>query len=212
MAYETIVKIGQLAERRRGLITTKWLNEAGLSASQKTALVKSGYLNRITRGVYRVAGAPETEFMDILALWMRLGDNDYSNKPPTLVAANRTAATLHNIGDYWPDPYEFISSRPLRSSDPHVILRHESVDPLDVEIVDGIPCLSPVATLIDLVKAYGDLSLVGDAVMDARSRNYLNELTEPEFVQRLAPLAEENGLPAGDGQALLDVITQYHRV
>ena len=210
MSYGTIVKVGRLAERRRGLITVEWLNEAGFSASQKTALVESGYLEPVTPGVYKVVGAPSTRFTEILALWMRLGDNDYQSIPPVLVAAGATAAYLHDIGDMWPDPYDFITSRPLSTREPGVVLRHETVEPCDVEVVEGIPCLSPVATLIDLIKDHGDLSLVGDAVVDARTRNYLNAHTEPDFVRRLGPLAAENGLPEGDGEKLLDLITQYH--
>ena len=110
------MKVGRLAERRRGLITVEWLNEAGLSASQKTALVESGYLEQVTPGVYKVVGAPSTRFTEILALWMRLGDNDYQSDPPVLVAAGATAAYLHDIGDMWPDPYDFITSRPLRAA------------------------------------------------------------------------------------------------
>ena len=211
MSYGAIVKVGRLAETRCGLITAEWLNEAGLSASQKTALVKSGYLERVTRGVYKVAGAPSTRFTEILALWMRLGDNDYTSDPPVLVAAGATAAYLHDIGDMWPDPYDFITSRPLRTREPGVVLRHETVDPRDVEVVEGIPCLSPVATLVDLIKDHGDLSLVGDAVVDARTRNYLNAHTEPDFVRRLGPLAAENDLPEGEGEKLLELITQYHQ-
>lgn len=207
MTYRTLVTIGQLAEQRHGLITAEWLNKAGLSPSQKTSLVTSGYLNRVTRGVYRVAGVPAFESMDILAYWMRLGDNDYSGTP-TLVAAGATAAHLHGIGDMWPDPYEFITSCPRRTRDPNVILRHEPIDSADVKTVEGVPCLSPIATLVDLVKAHGDLSLVGDAVRDARWKRYLNEYTEPEFVRRLGALAGANGLPDGDGQQLFDMITQ----
>ena len=209
MSYSTIVKIGHLAERRLGLVTAKWLYEAGISSSQRDALVKSGYLEGVFRGVYRVAGAPSFDSMDILAQWMRLGDNEYSNDAPQLVAAGATAAYLHTIGDMWPDPYEFLTAQPRRTRDPNVVLRREPIDPNDVTTVKGVPCLTPIATLVDLVKICGDLSLVGDAVRDARWRRYLNEYTEPEFVRRLGPFAEENGLPVGDGKLLLKVITQY---
>ena len=63
-----------------------------------------------------------------------------------------------------------------------------------------MPTLSPEQTIADLLAQHNDVSLVGDATVDALDKH----LTTPQRVARaLAPMAADHGLPDGDGSELL---------
>ena len=106
MAGSTIAKLGAIAAERWGMVTTAQAANAGISRKTLSSLTTSGALERLAQGVYRMAGAPAAmlEIDTIRIHWLALGGTT------SLIAAGRSAAALHEIGDWLPGASEFVAA------------------------------------------------------------------------------------------------------
>jgi predicted transcriptional regulator of viral defense system len=111
MADSTLVRLGSIAERRWGLVTTAQAEDAGVSRKQLARMASAGAIERVAQGVYRMAGAPPQDHEAIYATWLALGGATASRTETgvaPVVAAGVTAAVVHGIGDFFPDRFDFI--------------------------------------------------------------------------------------------------------
>jgi very-short-patch-repair endonuclease len=83
-----IAKVVRVAERSLGLVTRRQL-ERSLTRSQIESLVRTAFIVRVHRGVYRLAGAAMTLRRRALAATLACGDG--------AVASHRTAAELWGV-------------------------------------------------------------------------------------------------------------------
>lgn len=170
MADSTLVALGSIAERRWGLFTTAQAEAAGVARKRLSRMASIGAIERVSQGVYRMAGAPTQEHESIYATWLALGG---AATPRTeagvaaVVGAGTTAAVLHDIGDFSPDRYDFIVPSRKGTRLPGVRLRIRALTREDVIPVNGLPALTIERTIADLVDIGIDTSLVADAVRDA---------------------------------------------
>lgn len=174
------------------MFTTAQAAEVGVSRKVLSGLVASGAIERLTQGVYRMAGAPPAAHeVDLARIhWLAL---DGIERP--VVAAGKTAATLHRIGDWFPADSEFVTPtrRTTRLSD--VKLRMRRLDEDDVVYVDGLPSMTVERAIADLVESWEDLSLVADALEQAMHRGVL--LWPRRLAELLEPLARRNQMESG---------------
>lgn len=198
MEAGTLARMGAVAEQHWGLLTTAEAAEVGVSRNQLSRLAVAGALTRVGHGVYRMPGSPETEHELVYATWLALGGARYQPRTvPPVVAAGATAATLHGIGDFRPDGYDFVVGARKATRLAAVTLRIRRLQPDEVAFVDGMPALTVERAVADLVEQWTDLSLVADTVRDAIDRGTL--VAPSRLVGYLAPLAAANGYPAGSG-------------
>lgn len=192
MSGETISRLGAIAAERWGMITTAQAVDAGVPRKVLSGLVASGAIERLAQGVYRMAGAPAAEHeVDVVRVrWLALG-----GVTRHVVAAGRTAAALHGIGDWFPAESEFVTPnrRTTRLSD--VRLRMRRVDEEDIVYVDGLPAMTVERTIADLVEAREDPSLMADALRHAVQRGTF--LRPRRLAQLLESLAHRNGEASG---------------
>jgi hypothetical protein len=109
-----------------------------------------------------MAGSPtaEVELDTIRIHWLALGG---AMRPPTdsgvpaLVAAGKTAARIHQIGDWFSGASIFIvpERRVTRLND--VRLRVGALSPEEVTIVDGLSAMTVERTIADLIATGEDL-------------------------------------------------------
>lgn len=174
------------------MITTAQAMAAGVPRKVLSGLVASGAIERLAQGVYRMAGAPAAEHKvdGTRVHWLALG-----GVTRHVVAAGKTAAALHGIGDWFPAESEFVAPtrRTTRLSD--VRLRIRRLDEEDVVYVDGLPAMTVERTIADLVEAREDPSLIADALQHAVQRGTL--LRPRRLAQLLEPLAHRNGEASG---------------
>lgn len=196
MAGATIAKLGAIAAERWGMVTTAQADEAGVSRKTLSSLTASGALERLAQGVYRMAGAPAAmmEIDTIKVHWLALGGRT------SLVAAGRSAAALHEIGDWFPGASEFVAATRRTTRIDGVRIRIRSLEAADTVFVDGMPTMSVERTIADLVESREDLSLVSDAVAQAIQRGIL--LRPNRLQEMLEPLARRYREPSG--AALVD--------
>lgn len=170
MADSTVARLGSLAERRWGLFTTAQAGAAGVARKQLVRMASSGVIERVARGVYRMAGAPPRAHESIYATWLALGGATTPRTPTgigSLVAGGVTAAVIHELGDFLPDRLDFIVPDRKATRLPDVRLRIRGLTPDEVIAVEGLPTLTAERTIIDLIEIGTDTSLVADVVRDA---------------------------------------------
>lgn len=201
----TLAQLGEVAEAHWGLVTTAEALEAGVSRNQLSRLAAAGALTRVIHGVYRMPGSPETEQELTYATWLALGGARVrAGEVPAVVAAGMTAASLHRIGDFYPDGYDFLVPARRGSRLPGVRFRVRQLQAAEVTYAEGMPILTIERTIADLVEAWTDLSLVADTVRDAIEQGRL--VAPRALVAYLAPLAAANGHRLSDGVAFADAL------
>lgn len=202
MADSTLVALGSIAERRWGLFTTARAETAGVARKHLSRMAKTGAIERVAHGVYRMAGAPTQEHEAIYATWLALGgattERTETGVAP-IVAAGTTAAVLHGIGDFFPNTYEFIVPRRKGTRLPGVRLRIRALLREDVIPVNGMPTLTVERTIADLVEIGTDTSLVADALRDAVRGDKL--VAPDRLATYLSPIAKRT---KSTGDALLE--------
>lgn len=191
MAGSTIAKLGAIAAERWGMLTTAQATEVGVSRKTLSSLTASGALERLAQGVYRMAGAPEAvvEIDTIRVHWLALGGT------ASIVAAGKSAAALHQIGDWFPGASEFVAPTRRTTRIDGVRIRIRSLEAEDIVFVNGMPTMTVERTITDLVESQEDLSLVSDAVAQAIQRGTLLHATRLQ--ELLEPLAHRNREPSG---------------
>ncbi len=197
MADVTLVRLGAVAERRWGLVTTAQAEMVGVSRKQLSRMASSGALERVAHGVYRMAGAPPQDNEAIYATWLALGG---ATNPRTesgvasVVAAGVTAAVIHGLGDFFLDRFDFMVPARRGTRLPGVRLRVRRLTRDEVVPVAGLPTLTVERLIADLVDLRVDRSLVAGVVRDAVRAD---KLVAPD---RLAAYLAMHG---HDGRALV---------
>lgn len=137
----TRVAVKQLAERQYGIIGRDQALAAGVSPAAIKHYVNSEQWTRVHKGVYAIAGSPETWHQSLIAACLLGGDGT--------LASHRSAAALLKLSGFAPGPIDLSTTRNLRRTDISVH-RVASLPRADVIRVAGIPCTDPARTLIDL--------------------------------------------------------------
>lgn len=209
MSYREFAALGAVAEAQHGLVSTAQAARVGVARTVLSRMAAAGALVRVARGVYRVSGAPEPEHEEIRATLLALGCDHEDDAPvPAAVVAGQTAAVIHDIGDFLPNRMYFITRAPRMTRNPAVRLSSRPLEPLDVTVVDGVPVLTVEATIADLIMRGADLSLVGDAVADAKAEKKLR--SDQALRTVLAPLTGSLGLADGDADELMGLLSTHN--
>ncbi|SDU65060.1 type IV toxin-antitoxin system AbiEi family antitoxin domain-containing protein [Jiangella alkaliphila] len=202
MADSTLARLGSIAERRWGLVTTAQAGEAGVSRKQLARMASAGAIERVAQGVYRMAGAPPQDHEAIYATWLALrgatAPRSEAGVAP-IVAAGATAAVVHGLGDFLLDGFDFIVPSRKGTRLPGVRLRIRHLTNEEVVPVDGLPTLTVERTIADLVDIGTDLSMVAAAVRDATSADKL--VSRHRLESYLSPLAARR---KSDARSLAD--------
>lgn len=204
MSNSTIALLGSIAVERWGMFTTAQATAAGVARKSLSGLANAGAIERVAQGVYRIAGAAAAEIeLDTIRIhWLALGGAmrpSTDSGVPALVATGKTAATIHQIGDWFSGASTFIvpERRATRLSD--VRLRVGTLLAEDVVIVDGLPTMTVERTIADLIAAGEDLSLAAGAASDAVRRGSLTSTRR--LALNLDKVARRHGYDSGASYA-----------
>jgi predicted transcriptional regulator of viral defense system len=198
MDWVTLARLGAVAERHWGMLTTAEACEAGVSRNQLSRMAAAGAITRVAHGVYRMPGTPVAAHELTHATWLALGGAKFDpGTVPPVVAAGITAANLHGIGALYPEGYDFIAParKGTRLMGARFRIRHLELD--EITFVDQMPALTVERTIADLVEQLTDLSLVASTLRDAIDQGKV--VRHAILVTYLAALAAAHGREAGDG-------------
>lgn len=199
----TRARIADVAEEQWGLVTRRQLELAHIPATTVERIVApGGTLERVARGVYRLAGTPTPDHIELRAAWLQLapGVEARERLPADGVVSHRSAASLYGIGHLPADRHEFIVQHRKQSRRPDVRLHRRSLDAAGWIRLSGLPVTRPSRIASDLLYDHEDPEAVAQIVADALRRVSDYPGT---FVEALAPHAARFGLRRDDGLALL---------
>jgi very-short-patch-repair endonuclease len=140
-AKTTRGSIEKLAASQFGLISYDQALSLGLTPSAIKHQVSSGRWNRLHRGVYAIAGTPNSWHQALLAASLSAGKRS--------LASHRSAAALLQMDGFRPGPIEVSTTKNLRRTS-FTIHRVDAWPRCDVSRIHGIPATDPARTLLDL--------------------------------------------------------------
>lgn len=167
--------INELSASER-VFTTAQAERLGVSRDALAKACASGRLFRIAHGAYRMAGVPQTELDELIALWKLTKPALFFHERASregwdgIAVSGPTAASVLGIGDFYLSPYRLVAPRRIRSNASNVTFATRRVEREDVSFSEGFPVTRLERTLVDLVLDDEDPSLVVDALEDARSK------------------------------------------
>lgn len=151
-----------LAAGSHSVVTTSDLLRAGLSADQVGHLVRLGVLDRVARGVLRIAASRDT-WEQRLCVAVLVGGAG-------AVVSHRAAARLHGIEGFEGAPLEVTVRRGRRGRARRSIVHQSSdLERRDTTRRAGLPVTNPARTLVDLGQV-AEVDTVEVAVDDALRR------------------------------------------
>ena len=202
MGYTAVVarepnlkRLSEIAEDQWGLITRR--QAADLAGVPPTTLDRlsalGGLLERVAHGVYRLAGAPVPDHLDLRSAWLQLAPAvpAWERTPIEGIVSHRSAASLYPIGDLPADRHEFTLPGRHQSRRPDVRLHKGS--PAEVAWINlrGLPATRPSQIASDLLRDHEEPEAVARVVTEALHHVY----DYPgEFARALRPHAARLGL------------------
>ena len=157
-----------LAEEHDGLLASKDARALGIQDSVLVRLAQRGRLERMSRGVYRIAHFPADRLAQYreAVLWAQAGHHG-----PELVAlSHETALLLYGISDANPSQVHITvpKSARLRREHPQWIIVHRA-DLVDQEISrhEGIPVTSVERSVMDVLSTTHRTDIARQAITDA---------------------------------------------
>lgn len=196
--------IEELAASQWGLFTTAQAAHYGVQRNQISRLVEKRRAELLCYGVYRMTSGDETADAEIKAAWLSIYPKAFvaermKKTPRDAVAAGRTAAFMHNFGDFYASPYTFIVSKRKQTTRDDMKYLLWELDEQDITFVHGLPVTTIERTIADLVRLHEDPEHLNTVIVDA-TRKGLNIDIE-RLAHLLSPLAARNGYPKDDGKA-----------
>ena len=151
--YATLSRIARIAEDQWGLITRRQAEGTGISQATLQRLAKTGILDRVAHGVYRLTGAPLPDYLDLRAAWLQLAPEvpAWERTPEQGVVSHRSAAVLYGLGHLPADRHEFTLPERRQSRRPDVRLHHRTIRPDEWIVLHGMPVTRPARIAADLL-------------------------------------------------------------
>jgi hypothetical protein len=199
----TLARIAEIAEDQWGLVTRKQARLAGAPQTTLERLTAPGsVLERVAYGVYRLAGAPEPDHLDLRAAWLQLAPQTlaWERVPEQGVVSHRSAAALYGLGHLPADRHEFTFPTRKQTRRVDVRLHQHPLADADLTVLRGLPVTRPARTVSDLLYGREDPEAVAHVAADA-----LRGLrdTPGAFADTLAAHASRFGIHRDDGFSVL---------
>jgi hypothetical protein len=198
----TLGPLAELAQDQWGLLTRRQAYQAGVAPATLTRLISAGILERVASGVYRLAGAPTPDHLDLRAAWLQLAPDTkaWERRPQQGVVSHRSAAALYGIGDLPADVQEFTTPGRKQTRRADVRLHLRPIDTAFVIDLRGLLVTRPSRIASDLLHDHEEPEAVAGIVTEATQQVYDYPGT---IANALGVHALRFGFRRGDGLALL---------
>jgi len=197
--------LAELTSEQWGLVTTRQAELAGVSAQQMARLAKTGTLERMQHGVYRIASSPSDRRDRVRAAWLALEPQtpatDRLSETEPGVLSHRSAAVAHALGDLEADTVEFTVPTRRQTRSPGVRFHVKRLDRDDWALVDGLPVTTILTTIGDLAADKLDTGHLAGVVCDALATHHL---AFDDVATVLRPYAHHYAAPLGDGSQMVE--------
>lgn len=165
-----------LAEPKAGYFTASEASSVGYSRSLLAHHVRSGMLDRVERGVYRLRRFPESPRADLIIAQLRVGRN--------AAISHESALVLYDLSDVLPSEVHVTIPRTASRRRRGVKLHTSPLRPEDVTARDGLAVTTVERTIADVARSGLSDELVLQALEQALERG----LTTPSRIGQYAEL------------------------
>lgn len=196
-------RLGDLTQDQWGLVTRRQLEGAGFAPTTIERLTApGGVLERVSWGVYQLAGAPTPDHRDLRGAWLQLAPrlHAWERTPEQGVVSHRSAAALYGLGHLPADQHEITVPARHQTRRPDVRIHVRPLHDGEWASRAGLLVTRPQRTAADLLRSREDPEAVAQVVADALRRGHASP---DEFAAALAPSAAAYGFRRGDGMSVL---------
>lgn len=161
----------ELAEPRHGYFTMAMARAAGIRPNTVNVMARRGFIERVSRGVYRLRFFPESAFGQYMeaVLWPEAGEQG--------VLSHESALEFHGLSDVNPARVHVtLPPRRRRRATPAYLVVHEGTVPADqVETIDGVPVTTPMRSILDAHVTGTSARITWQAVADGMESGKLSD-------------------------------------
>jgi predicted transcriptional regulator of viral defense system len=162
-----------LADGQAGYFTAGQAREAGLQQVRLAQLHRSGDIERVTRGVYRLTRYPVSplgQYMEA-ALWPQVRRPDARG-----VISHESALAVYGLSDASPAKVHVtlpVDFRIRRAVPKRLALHYADLQPREVQQVEGVPVTTAARAIRDAHAAHLGPALIRQAITDGRRTGHL---------------------------------------
>lgn len=198
-------RLAAVAEPQHGYFTRAQATREGVSDMALQRAVKSGAVERLDHGVYRIAGAGYDPHQQLRVAWLRLTPEASPRERtlrPHLWVSHRSAAGLFDLGVAIADVPEFSSDRRVQiRANVKIHLRSGGLDRDEWTVHDGFAVATPLRAIADLAADHMDGGHLGRIASDALGRGLVTRAEVEEALGGGASLDALLGLARGKARS-----------
>jgi hypothetical protein len=174
-SYVEHITIDELVASENGVFTCAQAGRLGIPRDALAYAARTGKLERIVRGAYRSTSSIDDGFDELRAIWKLTKPSTFSNERmgehwDGVAVAGATAANLLEIGDLFPEPYQFVVPHRFNSRNRNAVFKRVMLNKRDITWSKGLPVLRPEVVVVQLFESKEDISLVCDTFIGAVRR------------------------------------------
>lgn len=163
-----------LAEEQDGLFTSKEARALGIQDSVLVRLKQRGRLERMSRGVYRIAHYPAERLAQYreAVLWAQA-----SNGPERIALSHETALLLYGISDVNPPRVNLtvpVSARMRRVHPKWIEIHRANLSTEDIQLHEGMPVTTIERSILDVLATTHRSDFAREAITEALRKGLLN--------------------------------------
>jgi predicted transcriptional regulator of viral defense system len=176
---DTLDTLYPIAEAQAGYFTTRQAQAVDISRVRLSRYAGSGQVQRVRRGVYRLAHFPRSRYEDLFIAWLEAG--------PDAAISHDSALMLYELSDALPAAIHLTVPRTASRRRSGLHLHTSQISPAEIVNFEGLPVTTVARTIVDVAVSGLADELVEQAVQEAISRG----LVQPE---ELRTAAERRGM------------------
>ena len=189
-----------LAEEQDGLFTSKEARSLGIQDSVLVRLRQRGRLERMSRGVYRIAHYPAERLAQYreAILWAQA-----SNGPELIALSHETALLLYGISDVNPSRVNLtvpVSARMRRVYPKWIAIHRANLATEEIQLHEGMPVTTVERSIIEVLASTHQTEFARQAITDALRKELLTPSQASGLRQRINRLSHSAFLSANAGK------------
>ncbi len=174
-----------LAEEQDGLFTSKEARSLGIQDSVLVRLKQRGRLERMSRGVYRIARYPAERLVQYreAILWAQA-----SNGPENIALSHETALLLYGISDVNPSRVSLtvpVSARMRRVHPKWIAIHRANLATDDIQLHEGMPVTTVGRSILDVLVTTRRTDFARQAITGALRKGLLTPTQAAGLRQRI---------------------------
>ena len=181
-----------LAEEQDGLFTSKEARSLGIQDSVLVRLRQRGRLERMSRGVYRIAHYPAERLAQYreAILWAKA-----SSGPEDIALSHETALMLYGISDVNPSRVHLTvpeSARMRRVHPKWIAINRANLATEDILLHEGMPVTTVERSILDVLATTHRKEFARQAIMDAVRKGLITPAQASGLRKRINPSSQSN--------------------